>query len=119
MAPWAAAGTASPATRRGRHDGFALGIALSRSARYLRRDESIKKPRPGLGFEDGAKRTRTADPLHAMKQDASLRAILLQRSWVIVALCFEWNRAQAGGPLHQSGPLQALLVAAPWALALV
>ena len=65
-----------------------------------------------------------------MKQDASLRVILLQRSWVIVALCFEWNRAQAGGPpqslrwrcpspmepLHQSGPLQALLAAAPWAL---
>jgi hypothetical protein len=32
-----------------------------------------------------------------MKQDASLRAILLQPSWVIVALCFEWNRAQVGG----------------------
>ena len=47
------------------------------------------KPRPDLGFEDGAKRTRTADPLHAMKQDAGLRVILLQRSWVIVALCFE------------------------------
>ena len=60
--------------------------------------QSIKKPRPGLGFEDGAKRTRTADPLHAMKQDASLRVILLQRSWVIVALCFEWNRAQVGEP---------------------
>ena len=26
-----------------------------------------KKPRLGLGFEDGAKRTRTADPLHAMQ----------------------------------------------------
>ena len=29
--------------------------------------QSIKKPRPGLGFKDGAKRTRTADPLHAMQ----------------------------------------------------
>ena len=30
-----------------------------------------------------------------MKQDVRLRAILLQGDWVIVALCFEWNRAQA------------------------
>ena len=29
--------------------------------------QSIKKPRPGLGFEDGAERIRTADPLHAMQ----------------------------------------------------
>jgi len=29
--------------------------------------QCIKKPRPGLGFKDGAKRTRTADPLHAMQ----------------------------------------------------
>ena len=31
------------------------------------RGPSIKKPRSGLGFEDGAKRIRTADPLHAMQ----------------------------------------------------
>ena len=29
--------------------------------------QGIKKPRLGLGFPDGAKRTRTADPLHAMQ----------------------------------------------------
>ena len=29
--------------------------------------QSIKKPRPGLGSGDGAKRIRTADPLHAMQ----------------------------------------------------
>ena len=61
--------------------------------------QSIKKPRLGLGFEDGARRTRTADPLHAMKQDGKLRTILRQGSWVIVALCFEWNRAQVGAAL--------------------
>ena len=62
-----------------------------------------------------------------MKQDGELRAILLQRGWLIVALCFEWNPAQAGGrlslsaggaqapmgPLHQSGPLQELLAVPP------
>ena len=99
MAPWAAAGTASPATRRDRREGFALETALTYPARYLRRHERIKKPRPGLGYLDGAKRIRTADPLHAMKQDVRLRAILLQGSWVIVALCFEWNRAQVGAAL--------------------
>jgi hypothetical protein len=31
------------------------------------RGPSIKKPRPGLGSRSGAKRTRTADPLHAMQ----------------------------------------------------
>ena len=67
MAPWAAAGTASPATRRDRRDAFALGTALTCPARYLRRHERIKKPRPGLGYLDGAKRIRTADPLHAMQ----------------------------------------------------
>ena len=67
MAPLGAAGTASPATRRNRRDGFALGTALSCSARHLRQGERIKKPRPGLGFFDGAKRIRTADPLHAMQ----------------------------------------------------
>ena len=61
--------------------------------------QSIKKPRLGLGFEDGAKRTRTADPLHAMQQYEGLRAILLQGDCVIVALCFEWNRAQVGAAL--------------------
>ena len=29
--------------------------------------QGIKKPRPGLGCLDGAKRIRTADPLHAMQ----------------------------------------------------
>ena len=29
--------------------------------------QDIKKPRPGLGSLDGAKRIRTADPLHAMQ----------------------------------------------------
>ena len=35
---------------------------------------------PGLGSLDGAKRIRTADPLHAMQQDVRLRTILLQGS---------------------------------------
>ena len=34
-----------------------------------------------------------------MKQDGKLRAILRQGDWVIVALCFEWNRAQVGAAL--------------------
>ena len=54
---------------------------------------------PGLGSLDGAKRIRTADPLHATKQDGKLRTILRQGGWVIVELCFEWNRAQVGSVL--------------------
>jgi len=37
--------------------------------------QGIKKPRLGLGFPDGAKRTRTADPLHAMQISLLLRSI--------------------------------------------
>ena len=42
-------------------EGLGGGAAAARPAPYT------KKPRPGLGFLDGAKETRTPDPLHAMQ----------------------------------------------------
>ena len=60
---------------------------------------ALKNPLLERVLDNGAKRIRTADPLHAMQQYEGLRAILLQGDCVIVALCFEWNRAQVGAAL--------------------
>ena len=54
--------------------------------------QSIKKPRPGLGSGDGAKRIRTADPLHAMQPAYWLKLSALQWVCWFVAFCLASTR---------------------------
>ena len=53
---------------------------------------NIKKPRPGLGSGDGAKRIRTADPLHAMQ-------VLYQLSYGPVCLSLHLRPASTQPPV--------------------
>ena len=54
--------------------------------------QSIKKPRPGLGSLNGAKRIRTADPLHAMQ-------VLYQLSYGPVCLSLHLKPAATQPPV--------------------
>ena len=42
-------------------------LQLLAMAEVCKKPPGTKKPRIGLGFSSGAKRIRTADPLHAMQ----------------------------------------------------
>ena len=63
---------------------------------------ALKNPLLERVLDNGAKRIRTADPLHAMQWAVWLRAAALHALWEFVALCFAPNPAPALGRLSRS-----------------